>query len=607
MGREMVEYCAGLPLAIVMLGGILVTKPSLIEWEKVYRDTMLSLERGKELGEVYQHQLHEVLVWSYNDLPPQLKPCFLYLGKFNEDEWIEVETLYQLWIAEGMVLSSDKKNGETMMQVAESYLGELVHRSMVQVKHNDMESSLTKFKSCSLHDLMRDLSLSQAKEEDLYKVIDLREKNYSHLNASVGSRAAATRQLVVYFDEEHTSKPANPSFGKKANQQRYRSMLLFNEFKSRSVPPVFSSDVANFRLLRVFALEEVQFDKQTVSGTLFRINLGRVLGSLVYLRYLSVRKTNLLLLPSIQNLVLLQTLKLDVRNDILFPPWLSRNIMGKLGRLRHLYLPDWKVHSLGKNSKMRFHGLNKLETLENVNTQWCEVKGLPKLTGLQKLTLRVDDSYDDVEEVMKCLTAIALSSTSCLRYLVLTISQCDLGSRNGPDILRKLLSDHKYNLQELKVIGQLPELAQLFEQQQLHDAPIDLSLIHITRLHLMLSFLEEDPMPVLEKIHTLRELLIHRKAFMGRELVCSATGFPKLTRLVLRNLPNLVKWRVEEHSMPVLSHLMIRNCLKLKELPEGIKFLHSLEELRVEVMPQDFYERLKVVNGAKYSIVVDID
>ena len=94
---------------------------------------------------------------------------------------------------------------------------------------------------------------------------------------------------------------------------------------------------------------------------------------------------------------------------------------------------------------------------------------------------------------------------------------------------------------------------------------------------------------------------------MGRELVCSATGFPKLTRLVLRNLPNLVKWRVEEHSMPVLSHLMIRNCLKLKELPKGIKFLHSLEELRVEVMPPDFYERLKVVNGAKYSIVVDID
>lgn len=31
LGREMVRSCAGLPLAIMVLGGILVTKPSLIE------------------------------------------------------------------------------------------------------------------------------------------------------------------------------------------------------------------------------------------------------------------------------------------------------------------------------------------------------------------------------------------------------------------------------------------------------------------------------------------------------------------------------------------------------------------------------------------------
>ncbi|XP_074356791.1 putative disease resistance protein RF9 [Apium graveolens] len=280
--------------------------------------------------------------------------------------------------------------------------------------------------------------------------------------------------------------------------------------------------------------------------------------------------------------------------------------MGNLRRLRHLYLPDWKVHSLGKKAKLRFDGLSKLETLENFNSDWCEVKDLPKLTSLRKLVLRVDNSCDHVEEMMKYLTAIALSATSCLQYLVLTVCECDLGSRNGPDILRKLLSDHKYNLRELKLIGQLPELAQLFEQQ-LQNTHTDVSLIHITRLHLMVSCLEEDPMPVLEKIQTLRELLLHRKAFMGQELVCSAIGFPKLTHLVLRNLPNFMKWRVEEGSMPVLSHLMIRNCPKLEELPEGIKIFHSLQELRVEVMPLDFYKRLRVVNGAKYSIIVDID
>ncbi|XP_017240039.2 probable disease resistance RPP8-like protein 2 [Daucus carota subsp. sativus] len=161
MGREMVKKCAGLPLAIVILGGILVTKPSVMEWEKVYADSLWSLQKGKGLGEDQQRELFHVLVWSYNDLPPQLKPCFLYLGKFGEDKMIEVETLYQLWIAEGIVLSTDKREGETMMQVAESYMGELVHRSMVQVTFQEVESSPTKIKYSFLHDLMRDLSLSQ--------------------------------------------------------------------------------------------------------------------------------------------------------------------------------------------------------------------------------------------------------------------------------------------------------------------------------------------------------------------------------------------------------------------------------------------------------------
>lgn len=142
LGRDLVEYCSGLPLAIVILGGILVTKPTLVEWEKVYNHSQLSRELGNGLEKNYQEQLLNFLAWSYNDLPPHLKPCFLYFSKFREDELIEAETLCQLWIAEGMVLSSDKREGQTPMQVAELYIEELVHMSMVQAKYTDMESWL---------------------------------------------------------------------------------------------------------------------------------------------------------------------------------------------------------------------------------------------------------------------------------------------------------------------------------------------------------------------------------------------------------------------------------------------------------------------------------
>lgn len=98
IGTKMVRKCGGLPLAILILGGILVTKPSLIEWEKVYWDSRSSLDQGKVLGENQQNELFDILVRNYKELPNQLKPCFLYLGKFNEDEWIDAETLYLLWI-----------------------------------------------------------------------------------------------------------------------------------------------------------------------------------------------------------------------------------------------------------------------------------------------------------------------------------------------------------------------------------------------------------------------------------------------------------------------------------------------------------------------------
>nr|XP_017239146.1 PREDICTED: probable disease resistance protein RF9 isoform X2 [Daucus carota subsp. sativus] len=570
LGREMVKKCAGLPLAIVILGGILVTKPSVMEWEKVYADSLWSLEKGKGLGEDQQRQLFHVLVWSYNDLPPQLKPCFLYLGKFGEDEQIEAETLYQLWIAEGLVLSTDKREGETMMQVAESYMGELVHRSMVQVRYEDMGNSHTKIKSASLHDLMRDLSLSRAIAEGFFEVLDLRKRNDFHLNPSADLRSVDTRQLVVYYHKKHITKQIKSYFVKKFKQQQYRSMLLFSNGVYTSLtypllPKVVGSHVANFRFLRVFSMENAAVD-----GIIYPRSFVRALGSLVYLRYLSVRNVSLSLIPSIQNMVLLQTLKLDVSSSLLFrrisiPSWFSRNILGKLGHLRHLFLPHTN-RVFYDNQKLCFDGLGKLEILENFSNQWCEPKDLPKLINLQKLTLEVVSVHDDVEETMKNLAALALSSSSNLRYLGLSLILCD---QRG-DKVRQLFRDYNSILQKLFICGHLAELAQLFENPPLNiNNHVEESSICITSLKLDSSFLADDPMPVLEKIHTLRNLHLSSFTFLGKEMVCSSMGFPKLTSLQLNGLPNLVKWNIEEGSMSVLTYLNITSCWRLEELPEG--------------------------------------
>nr|XP_017233057.1 PREDICTED: LOW QUALITY PROTEIN: probable disease resistance RPP8-like protein 2 [Daucus carota subsp. sativus] len=575
---EMVEHCAGLPLAIVVLGGILVTKPSLIEWVKVYRDSKSSLKAGKGLGEAYQREI-SFLIWSYNDLPPQLKPCFLYLSKFSEDESIDIETLYQLWIAEGMILSSDKREGETMIQVAESYMGELVHRNMVQVRFNDVESSLTKFEYCSLHDLMRDMSLIQAKAEDFFEEIHFQSGNEFHLKSTTESRSASTR-VVIRLDEEYSSKEANYYFSKKRNQKCYRSILLLCEFGARSLPRALGLHFANFRFLKVFSVENYT----NFSGAFSHFNVGRALGSLVYLRYLSVRGSNLLVFPSLQKLMLLQTLKFDTKKKIYVLPWMPRDVLVKLDCLRHLYLPKVQVNLMGRESKFRFNGLSKLETLENFNASWCEVKDLRELINLRKLTLAVIASYDILEEMMKNLADIASSPSSCLRYLGVTISHCHLELNNGLTILKQLVYAENLNLRDLKIYGPIPEVGLIF--------PLHVSTIRITKLTLARSHLEEDPMPILEMLPMLDVLHMCTDTYVGKEMVCSATGFPKLTYLFLDSFPNLEKWRVEEGSMPILLYLSIERCNKLEELPRGLVFLNSLRVLKIFQMPQDFNDRL---------------
>ncbi|KAE9466152.1 hypothetical protein C3L33_01931, partial [Rhododendron williamsianum] len=75
--REMVSKCRGLPLALVVLGGVLHRKhPD--EWFKLK-------------DQIWRHVTEEadnvkyILELSFNDLPHHLKSCFLYLGLFPED------------------------------------------------------------------------------------------------------------------------------------------------------------------------------------------------------------------------------------------------------------------------------------------------------------------------------------------------------------------------------------------------------------------------------------------------------------------------------------------------------------------------------------------
>ncbi|ERN19078.1 hypothetical protein AMTR_s00061p00111070 [Amborella trichopoda] len=152
LAKSLVSRCDGLPLAIVVMGGIMSRKPfTHIEWRRILEDSEWEVREGG--GKVSR-----VLLLSYSDLPVHLKSCFLYCCLFPEDYEIKKNGLLRLWVAEGFV---DNRPGKFTLDVADEYFKELIDRSMLLVVGDQAEH----ISSCGVHDVVREFAIPIAKEE----------------------------------------------------------------------------------------------------------------------------------------------------------------------------------------------------------------------------------------------------------------------------------------------------------------------------------------------------------------------------------------------------------------------------------------------------------
>ncbi|PON60689.1 LOW QUALITY PROTEIN: NB-ARC domain, LRR domain containing protein, partial [Parasponia andersonii] len=155
--KEMMKKCGGLPLAIVVLGGLLRTKNSLDEWKEVQKDV------NSHLNKFQSHQEYEwvngISALSYNDLPYYLKPCYLYLGRFTEDKGFVQKPRRQ------------EENQIILENVAKQYLGELMDRCLIQVSIRN--NSGIGARAYRMHDLLRDLCVSKSRDENFIQIIQL--------------------------------------------------------------------------------------------------------------------------------------------------------------------------------------------------------------------------------------------------------------------------------------------------------------------------------------------------------------------------------------------------------------------------------------------------
>lgn len=579
IGRDMVRRCQGLPLAISTLGGILKGKVYR-EWAMINKGITSHLARGDGVEDKDEENrtVRGVLSLSYDNLPPRLRHSFLYLGNFKEDEIIFTGDLYLLWIAEGMVSLEDRVGEEMMLDVAERYLGELAQRSLVQVQPTSESLGhlpWSKFRACNVHDLVRDVCLSKGKEQNFLNVIDF-ERNHDYLLLNLNSTSAdsdLTRRLCIRSFDDTTCRSSFVPFLQQQRATRKLRSLLFFQADKDGPHTDFPEEMSSLLLLRVLKL--AQFDIDNVGH-------ARRIGELVYLKYLSFKGCSIREIPSsIGNLRNLETLDLRIRStDIIIP-----NVLWKLKQLQHLYLP-YERFKVNEVEKLRFDGLSELELLCNFRPLVCDANDILKLRKLQVFRGYIEGSLEDLPGIISSIT----SSSRRLRYSSLYIK--NYGDHFDSELEEGVVSPWILLLEcpflnELWIaarIGLLPTGEYRFSQS-------------LTFMNLVGCELEEDPMIILEKIPNLRFLKLWGNCYMGKEIVCSAFGFPQLRHLEFYFMKNLVEWRVDEGAMPNLSELRITACDKLKMLPDGLRLLSALQKLYILGMPSTFENRVQVRNG----------
>ncbi|KAJ0628659.1 putative virus X resistance protein-like, coiled-coil [Helianthus annuus] len=141
IGREIVEKCKGLPLAVKTLGSLMWSKSSTNYWQYVKDNNLWELE---EINVV-----PAILKLSYDNLLPHLKRCFTYCCLFPKGYAMTKDELTTLWVANGFI---PPKGGKDLYMCGEEIFNCLVWRSFFIVKANSQDDEYV------MHDLIHDMA-----------------------------------------------------------------------------------------------------------------------------------------------------------------------------------------------------------------------------------------------------------------------------------------------------------------------------------------------------------------------------------------------------------------------------------------------------------------
>ncbi|XP_059597735.1 putative disease resistance RPP13-like protein 1 isoform X7 [Vitis vinifera] len=138
IGRQIVDKCQGLPLAVKALGCLLYSKDEKMEWDDVLRSEIWHPQRGSEIL--------PSLILSYHHLSLPLKHCFAYCSIFPQDHQFNKEKLILLWMAEGL-LHPQQNEGRRMEEIVIIVSNQDEHKRFLMI---NKVSIMTMEETCKL-------------------------------------------------------------------------------------------------------------------------------------------------------------------------------------------------------------------------------------------------------------------------------------------------------------------------------------------------------------------------------------------------------------------------------------------------------------------------
>ncbi|KAK9050739.1 hypothetical protein SSX86_030289 [Deinandra increscens subsp. villosa] len=512
IGREIVEKCERLPLAIETLGSLMWLKKTRKDWEVV---------RDSTIWNVHENKVLPSLQLSYDNLLPYLKNCFAYCCLFPKGLDIEKNLVIQLWVVNGFIPPREQMD---LYVLGEEIFNCLVWRSFFQVVKKN------KYK---MHDLMHEMARYVMGHDCL--VID-----------HAGTKIEMPDEVLHLSSSCPDFLFSSQDLGK---LRSLRSILMWKGINNESC----ISQILNHMYLRVLYLPGLR-------------TLPKSVCKLKHLRYLNLSFSKLEVLPeSIINLQNLQVMILRESSRL-------RNLPDGLRYMKNLQYLDIE-HCFMIRPYGLIKELTSLRLKLSVFHVGKEI-GEAKIGELGNPNFLIEELRISRLENVEGLSDAKSANLKCKKNLKLHEDVLE-GLEPHPSLLKELsISNYKGNIissswmvnlsnlvkvtflncdkcEHISSFGRLPKLRRI-------------TLEHMSSLKCLHNDDTNNMFPSLEDLHIDGSF----------DLVTLPCNLPKLKFLTLRYCTDLVS--LKENMLPSLLELRIEWCEKLASLPGKLPKLESL-------------------------------